>query len=74
MHERESTTPEPPTERAEDLVLRSLNLLGELEEFESFLAKKNRRESELGSVELRQFRNSIAAESKSLQKVCCCGF
>jgi hypothetical protein len=74
MHEEEFTMSEPPTVRAEELVLRSQNLLGELEELEDFLTSKNRRESELGSVELRQFKNSITAESKSLQKVCYCRF
>jgi hypothetical protein len=73
MDEDESTTPGPPTVTAEELVLRSHNLLGELEEFENFLGSKNRRERELGNVELRQFRNSIIAESKSLQKVRCYG-
>ncbi|KAH0547577.1 hypothetical protein FGG08_000302 [Glutinoglossum americanum] len=69
MDEDESNIPGPPTVGAEELVLRSQNLLGELEEFEEFLAGKNRRESELGNVELRQFRNSITAESKSLRKL-----
>ncbi|KAH0562692.1 hypothetical protein GP486_002635 [Trichoglossum hirsutum] len=68
MREEEPNTSEPPAVSAEELVLRSRNLLGELEDLECFLASKNRRESELGSVELRQFKNSIIAESNSLQK------
>jgi len=70
MDEDERIAPGPPTVTAEELVLRSDNLLGELEEFQKFLGTKGRREKELGSVELRQFRNSITTEGRSLRKVC----
>ncbi|KAI9766373.1 MAG: hypothetical protein M1840_006637 [Geoglossum simile] len=69
MDEDELIAPSPPTMTAEELVIRSRILLGELKEFENFLGTKSRRQRELGSVELRQFRNSIIAEGKSLQKL-----
>jgi hypothetical protein len=70
MDEEERIALSPPTVTAKELVLRSNNLLGELEEFKKFLGTKGRHERELGSVELRQFRKSIIAEEKSLLRVC----
>ncbi|KAL8776406.1 MAG: hypothetical protein Q9213_008288 [Squamulea squamosa] len=50
---------------AEDLVRRCSELLGELEAFQEYLARSKKGHN----VEVKPFRNSIAAELKSLEKL-----
>ena len=50
---------------AEDLVRRCKQLLGELEAFQQYLAHSQQGQN----VEVKPFRNSVAAELKSLEKV-----
>jgi len=64
--EGELTTPaHTDTVRVEDLLRNCHVLLNELEAFRSFLVQRKKEHT----VEIRQFRNSIQSELKSLEKV-----
>ncbi len=53
------------TVRVEDLLHNCHALLNELEAFRTFLVQRRKEHT----VEIRQFRNSVQAELKSLEKV-----
>lgn len=63
--ELSATTLNEGTLLAEELVKRCDKLLAELEAYQSYLAQNKQGHS----VEVKPFRNSIAAELKSLEKV-----
>ena len=53
---------------AESLLARCRTLLNELEEFRSFIHKRNTEQEH--AVDIRKFQTSVGVEYKSLQKVC----
>lgn len=53
------------TVRVEDLLRKCHALLNELEAFRTFLVQRKKEHT----VEIRQFRNSVQSELKSLEKV-----
>lgn len=65
LGEFSGTTLNEGTLLAEELVKRCDKLLGELEAYQSYLAQNKQGHN----VEVKPFRNSIAAELKSLEKV-----
>ncbi|KAL8643799.1 MAG: hypothetical protein Q9226_008115, partial [Calogaya cf. arnoldii] len=65
LGESSRTTLNEGTLLAEDLVRRCDKLLGELEAYQKYLARSNQGDN----VEIKPFRNSIAAELKSLEKL-----
>lgn len=56
---------QPVTVTVEGLLARCHALLGELEDFRRYLAEHKKEHA----VELRQFRNSVTSELKSLERV-----
>ena len=64
--EEQQSSSENSTILVEHLLTRCHDLLNELEEFTAFLVEHKKE----NAVELRQFRNSVASELKSLEKVC----
>ncbi|KAL8993704.1 MAG: hypothetical protein Q9169_006151 [Polycauliona sp. 2 TL-2023] len=65
LAESQTTTSNDGTLLAEDLVKKCQKLLNELEAYQSYLAQRKQGHN----VEVKPFRNSIAAELKSLEKL-----
>ena len=63
--EHDPPTPSPVTS-VDTLLAKCHELLGELEDFRKFLVEQKKEHT----VELRQFRNSVTSELKSLERVC----
>ena len=60
-------TPSPsPRVKVDELLAKCHDLLSELEDFQKFLVEQKKEHV----VEIRQFRNSVASELKSLERVC----
>ena len=55
-----------PVTSADALLTKCHELLDELEKFQAFLLQEKKE----NTVQLRQFRNSVISELKSLEKVC----
>ena len=54
-----------PVKSADSLLAKCYELLDELEKFQAFLSQEKKEHT----VQLRQFRNSVISERKSLEKV-----
>jgi len=61
----ENTAPQS-TVNVNELLAKCHDLLDELEDFQKFLVEQKKEHV----VEIRQFRNSVASELKSLERVC----
>ena len=62
----EQTAALQPVAKSDQLLAQCRDLLSELEDFQKFLVEQKKEHV----VEIRQFRNSVASELKSLERVC----